>query len=86
MTFNELKIGGGRIEPRPHEQRLRKHQPGDDQRHLSNHTLVVLIVSHEEQRQRSKDRQGDEGGEDRKVRQLITTEDTEDTEALGSDR
>jgi hypothetical protein len=41
----------------------------------------VLIVSNEEQRHRSEDRQGDEGGEDRKVcHELITTEDTEDTE------
>ena len=69
MPLDELKVGGRRIKPRPHQQGLGKHQHGDDQRDSADHALVLLIVSHEEQRQRAEDGQRDERREDRKVRQ-----------------
>ena len=54
------KLAGRGVEPAPEEQRFGKHQPRHDERDGANRLLAVLLVPHEQQEERTGDRQRDE--------------------------
>ena len=71
VALDELKVGRRRIEPRPEQQRLEKHQHRHDERAGPQHGPMLLVVFHEEQQDRADDRQHDQRGENRKG--MVTT-------------